>query len=875
MSRAWRPGTRRDSEEARRDAVSERKHRSDRSPQRRPAEGVRIIPADEAQAALDAGEATGRRSEDELRFGDVPPAPQGPRSPHRFPLPDSVDPAGAVSLPPLASSGRSDQDPSDTEVGGPDDSQPALWGGQPAAPRTDEPPGGESGLGDRTAELGIPAAVMATEAEDPARPESSPLPDPVSAEPRTLAISAEPETNVASVSPTGSTSADRARPVASGQQTFASTNDQAEDEPAFAASPSYRPDSGSTSRPWVASPSDTGLSREWTSSGPGSAASSEWGGGGPSSGGSGEWGGGGPSSGGSGEWAASPGPRSPSSEWAAPVGSAPSSGPPSGGGREHAPGAWAAGTVAGEGVSPAAGTWASGSSGATGSGSDWRSGQSDPQTSSAPPGGPTQASSQPPGRPDTPASEDPPTASRSAGDPDPGRDHAPGASRPVEPSPLAPPEEGITVTGGGTELPHWTDPPTGEVPRILAEDPNETEPSEDDLAAWNALGSQSMRWRDESDDWSDAHEIGELGGDEAPVGALDQTRSEHSDLYSFDEDFERVEAERTSVGAAAVIADFDDDDLAPETEAAENRARQAAQTRPRGRTGAHGPSSRPPGRVGPPVGSGGSGRDDLATRVAVGAGLIILLLIAYAIGSKALVVLAAAVVVAAAAEAYGMLQRSGFRPATLLGLVATVGLVFGAYWKGIDALPLAAVLVFAGSMMWYLLRIVEARPLANVAVTTMAFVWVGILGSYSAVMLRASHGKGLLLGAVVVAIAADIGAFAVGRTIGSRPMAPSISPGKTIEGFIGGLVAALIVGAIVGKELTPWGGTRHGLVLGLIVGLAAPAGDLFESMIKRDLGVKDSGMALPGHGGLLDRFDSILLALPAAYYLATIQHIVK
>lgn len=357
-----------------------------------------------------------------------------------------------------------------------------------------------------------------------------------------------------------------------------------------------------------------------------------------------------------------------------------------------------------------------------------------------------------------------------------------------------------------------------------------------------------------------------------PEGALDQTRSEHSDLYSFDEDFERVEAER--IGAAATVADFDDADLAPES--GSSQAQQTAQARARhGRTGAHSPSSRQPGRAGPPSGSAAGGGDDLTTRVAVGAGLIILLLIAYAIGSKALVVLSAAIVVAAAAEAYGMLQRSGFRPATLLGLVATVGLVFGAYWKGIDALPLAVVLVFAGSMMWYLLRIVEARPLANVAVTTMAFVWVGLLGSYSAVLLRAQHGKGLLLGAVVVAIAADIGAFVVGRTIGSRPMAASISPSKTVEGFVGGLIAALIVGAIIGKELTPWGGIRHGLLLGLIVGLAAPAGDLFESMIKRDLGVKDSGMALPGHGGLLDRFDSILLALPAAYYLATLQHIVR
>jgi phosphatidate cytidylyltransferase len=170
---------------------------------------------------------------------------------------------------------------------------------------------------------------------------------------------------------------------------------------------------------------------------------------------------------------------------------------------------------------------------------------------------------------------------------------------------------------------------------------------------------------------------------------------------------------------------------------------------------------------------------------------------------------------------------------------------------------------------------VEARPLANVAVTTTAFVWVALFGSYAAVMLRAAHGKGLLLGAVLVVIAADIVGYAVGRWIGSRPLAPSISPGKTVEGFIGGLIAAVLVGGIVGKEITPWAGTRHGLVLGLIVGIVAPAGDLFESMIKRDLGIKDSGSVLPGHGGLLDRFDSLLLALPAAYYIAVLFNLVK
>jgi phosphatidate cytidylyltransferase len=424
--------------------------------------------------------------------------------------------------------------------------------------------------------------------------------------------------------------------------------------------------------------------------------------------------------------------------------------------------------------------------------------------------------------------------------------------------------------GGAADLPHWSDPPTGEVPRILVGDDEGDEPREDDMAAWQALGARGSRWRggDAGDDWDDVDEIGMLAGDDEPVGALDQSRTEHSDLYSFDEDFERVEAERS--GSVPVVTDYDE----YEPEPAETRAAAAAATTSARARHARTNPPRPTGRSGQrgPTATGG-GNDDLPSRVVVGIGLIVLLIIAYAIGSRALVALAALILVASAAEAYGMLQRSGFRPATLLGLVGTGGIVLGAYWKGLEALPLVIVLVFAGSMMWYLLRIVEARPLANVAVTTMAFLWIGVLGSYAALMLRAPHGKGLLLGAVIVAVAADVVAFLVGRWIGSRPMAASISPSKTIEGFVGGLVAAIVAGAIVGKELTPWGGMKHGLFLGLVVGLVAAAGDLFESMIKRDLGMKDSGTVLPGHGGLLDRFDSIIVALPAAYYVAWLCNI--
>ncbi|MHB1534279.1 MAG: phosphatidate cytidylyltransferase, partial [Acidimicrobiales bacterium] len=435
------------------------------------------------------------------------------------------------------------------------------------------------------------------------------------------------------------------------------------------------------------------------------------------------------------------------------------------------------------------------------------------------------------------------------------------------------PEEGITMTGGaGTEMPHWTDPPTGEVPRILSSAPGGT--GDNDLAAWEALGSRGMRWRDDGDDWNEL-DFDQLGDGEARLGALDTTRSEHSDLYSFDEDFERLEEERS--GSHPVVDE--DDDYGDFVD--DNPAPVAARTgTPRTRGG-----PRRPVRPRRPRGGGGSGpvaggeppdrsADDVRNRTVVGVGLVVLLLLCWAIGPQALVVLSAVIIVAAAAEGFGMLQHSGFRPATLLGLVATAGVVFGAYWRGVEALPLACVLVFAGSMLWYLLGIVDARPLANVAVTTMTFLWVGVLGSFGALLLRSGHGSGLFVGALLPAIAADVGAFVVGGRIGRRPMAPVTSPGKTVEGFLGGLASAIVVGVIVGKELTPWGGLTHGFLLGLVVGLVAPLGDLFESMVKRDLSVKHSGTLLPGHGGVLDRFDAILLVLPAAYYLAYLFNLV-
>jgi phosphatidate cytidylyltransferase len=133
-----------------------------------------------------------------------------------------------------------------------------------------------------------------------------------------------------------------------------------------------------------------------------------------------------------------------------------------------------------------------------------------------------------------------------------------------------------------------------------------------------------------------------------------------------------------------------------------------------------------------------------------------------------------------------------------------------------------------------------------------------------------------VIGLVLCAVAYDVVGFLVGSRIGRRPLAPDVSPNKTYEGLFAGMGAAILVGAIVGGvfDLTPWNSLGDGLLLGILVAIFAPLGDLCESMLKRDLGLKDLGTLLPGHGGVLDRFDAMLFCLPAVYYLVLARGLV-
>jgi phosphatidate cytidylyltransferase len=203
-------------------------------------------------------------------------------------------------------------------------------------------------------------------------------------------------------------------------------------------------------------------------------------------------------------------------------------------------------------------------------------------------------------------------------------------------------------------------------------------------------------------------------------------------------------------------------------------------------------------------------------------------------------------------------------------------MVLAAYWRGEPALPVVLWLTVVFTLLWYLVGVSRSAPSTNAAITILTVTYVGLFGSFAALMLRLPDGTGILLGTVVAVVANDVGALFAGRQFGRTPIARAISPNKSIEGALGGALASIVVSFVVLDliGLHPWsakGGSA--LALGALVAVLGPVGDLVESMLKRDLRVKDMGSILPGHGGLIDRFDALLFVLPAAYYLCRLLEI--
>jgi phosphatidate cytidylyltransferase len=261
-------------------------------------------------------------------------------------------------------------------------------------------------------------------------------------------------------------------------------------------------------------------------------------------------------------------------------------------------------------------------------------------------------------------------------------------------------------------------------------------------------------------------------------------------------------------------------------------------------------------------------------------------------GGAALAALLAIVSALAAWEFFRIARASGLTPLEDVGipLAGVVPLFVHARYLRLYELPLSgmALAVLAILTIVLFVRGVNGKPLGAAAATVFGVVYTGGMLSFGYAIryheyviesvrvplgrLAVAAGGLLLLLPLLLTWASDIGAFFVGRAFGKRKLMPSVSPGKTVEGAVGGLLATMLIGWLYARfVLTPatqLAFVRGGIFLfALLVSVAAQVGDLAESLLKREAGMKDSSHIIPGHGGVLDRFDSLLFVLPVSYVL--------
>lgn len=442
--------------------------------------------------------------------------------------------------------------------------------------------------------------------------------------------------------------------------------------------------------------------------------------------------------------------------------------------------------------------------------------------------------------------------------------------------------EAISFGDESGPLQHWSEPPTGEIPSFLAT--NAQPDPTDDLDVWSSFSGNTAKWPEET-----------------PGGLVSSYASDADDITGLHPVFEDQGValdESTPVGREAppvrreqgriTIGTDPTDGLSTRSSSTSSppsrrtRPESAARSpQPRG-AGARPRKSAAGGRPGPKQSGGTAGRD-MPTAIAVG--LVIAAVFVGAVKFKPWAVGAIVVVVLALAaiEYFDRVREKGYEPAYIPGIVACLTAPIAVYHYGIGALPLVMFLALTACAVTFIgATSIQSNPMPNMAITVLAIGWIGILGSFGAAILNFGNfglftadgfssrvGTDTLCLLAIAVVANDVGALFVGSAVGKTPLREWISPNKSIEGFVGGTVMTLGAMFLVGVwgKSTSWNSTGDLLLLGAVVSVMAPIGDLTESMFKRNLDVKDFGTIIKGHGGVLDRFDGFLFVMPAVYYL--------
>lgn len=414
---------------------------------------------------------------------------------------------------------------------------------------------------------------------------------------------------------------------------------------------------------------------------------------------------------------------------------------------------------------------------------------------------------------------------------------------------------------GTFELPHYSDPPTGQIPKIVIGDG--VDPSE----SW----SGQPRWRDQNDEGADAN-FDDLDSSGPRLGALGNA-----------EDFE------ANVASSSFFDPEDDLSGGPLPTQTTTDLRPPGAPPIRRQRQRHAPRvTDDPLAATPPS----AGRN-MPQAIAVGVGLLALGFLCFKLGAVATTILIAAVLTLAAGEFFATVRRAHYNPATLLGVVSVACFAIAPLIRPAVAFPVVSGITMIAGLVWFFWVSPGEGAVMNLGVTLLGIGWIGGLGSFATLLLgqakpyqdaieaagakNASNlGLGVIIAIVLITVSYDAGGFFVGKYLGHTPLSAA-SPNKTLEGLAGGVVAAIVVPVIILHFLPGVAPVGQDLIKSfffcLFCAIAAPLGDLCQSALKRDLGVKDMGDLLPGHGGVLDRFDAFLFVIPMAWIMAQLLHI--